>query len=263
MKISAIILADNREDIIESCLKSIQWADEIILVNLGSDDNTIKIAKEYQAKIIKGTGEYNFSRWRNQGAEKAKGDWLFYIDADERVSPELKKEIQQLAINNQQLTISGYNIPRKNYFLGKLFKTEWPDYQLRLIKKDCLHKWKGKLHETPDVKGETANLKNPLIHLSHRSLETSLENTLNWSFLEAENRLKSGHPKMTGWRFIRIVATGFWRQFFKRKVWREGTEGVIEGIYQVFSLFFSYYRLWEMQRKESLKESYKKIDKQI
>lgn len=268
-KISAIILADNRENIIEGCLKSLEWVDEIILVNLGSKDKTLVIAKKYECRIIRGGKEYNFSQWRNQGAKAAKGEWLLYIDSDERITSELKKEILS-TINNpqhqsvrgrQQLTISAYYLPRKNYFVGKEFKTTYPDYQLRLIKKKALIKWQGKIHETPDVRGKIGKLKNPLVHLSHRSLDLCLENTLKWSWLEAENRFKAGHSRMNSLRFLRIILTGFWDQFVRKKIWREETEGVIEGIYQVFSLFFTYVRLWEMQRGESLEKSYREIDK--
>ena len=261
-KISAIILASNREKIIEGCLKTLGWVDEIIMVDIGCQDESLKIAQKYKAKIVKGGGEYNFSLWRNKGAEKASSDWLFYIDTDERVTPELKKEIVKIVkLPNGQIV--GYQIPRKNYFLGREFKTVWPDYQLRLIKKDALISWQGKIHEQPEIKGETDKLKNPLIHLSHRSLESSIKNTLNWSKLEAENRFKAGHPKMTGWRFFRVLFTAFWDQFVKKKVWQEGTEGFIEGIYQVFSMFFTYYRLWQLQRREFLEKTYQKIDQEI
>lgn len=261
-KISAIILASNREDIIEGCLKTLGWVDEKILVDIGSTDKTLQIAKKYGCQIIEGSKEYNFSQWRNQGAKAAKGDWLFYVDTDERVTSKLKEEIVKI-VKLSDSQIVGYKIPRKNYFLGKEFKMVWPDYQLRLMKNAALISWRGKIHEQPKIKREIGKLKNPLIHLSHRSLETSIANTLKWSKLEAENRIKAGHPKMTGWRFLRVLFTGFWQQFIKKKIWKKGTEGVIEGIYQTFSLFFTYFRLWELQRKESLEDSYKKIDQEI
>ena len=259
--LSAIILTSNREDVIEDCLKSLDWVDEKIVVDLGCYDKSLEIAKKYKSKIIKGdkdynlkdstsvTAKYNFSKWRNQGAGAAKGNWLFYIDTDERVSAELAAEIKS-KIKNQKSKIKGYYIPRKNYFFGKEFKKEWPDYQLRLIKKKALVSWLGKVHETPKIKGRLGHLKSPLIHQAHRNLEACIANTLNWSKLEAELRYKAGHPKMTVFRFFSILFKGFKEQFIKKKLWKEGVEGVIEGIYQVFSLFFTYVRLWEMQNKK-------------
>lgn len=252
MKISAIILASNREEIIEDCLKSLTWVDEKILVDLGSTDKTLDIAKKYDCRIIKGVKEFNFSLWRSQGAKAAQGQWLFYVDTDERVDKKLQKEIQ---VQLKQSKIAAFKIPRKNYFWGKEFKSFYPDYQLRLIKKNALVKWQGKIHETPKIKGEIGCLKNPFTHLSHRSFNSSLKNTLNWSWLEAENRLKIGHPQMTVIRFFRIIFTGFYDQFVKKKIWREGIEGVIEGAYQVFSLFITYVRLWQLQKKEKGKKT--------
>jgi len=260
-KITVIVLAGKRQDMIEGCLKTLLWADEKILVSLEADNKTMKIAQKYGFKIVKGIREYNFSKWRNQGALASAGDWLIYVDSDERVTPDLKKEILG-KINQDKEKVNGYFIPRKNYFLAKEFKSEWPDYQLRLIKKKALVTWRGNIHETPEIKGETKKLKNYLVHLSHRSIKASLLNTIKWSKLEAENRFKTAHPRMTSWRFIRIFLTGVW-QFIKKRSWKEGVEGVIDGIYQLFSLFFTYVRLWEMQRGESLKKSYQKIDQKI
>lgn len=262
IKISAIILAGNRENIIKGCLKTLTWVDEIIVVGLNVKDNTLEIAKDYKAEIVKGAGQYDFSLWRNQGAKAAKGKWLLYIDTDERITPSLRDEIKN-KISNIKNKKNGYYIPRKNYFLGKLFKTEWPNYQLRLMKKKALIAWQGKIHETPKITGEVGKLENPLIHLSHRDIESALKNTINWSKLEAELRFKAGHPKMTGLRFIRILLSGFWQQFVKKKVWKNRTEGVIDGIYQMFSLFFTYVRLWEMQQEKSLKEKYQAIEEKI
>jgi len=93
-KISAIILADNHQGIIEGCIKRLTWVEEIILIDLGSKDKTIIIAKKHGARIIKGDNQYNFANWRNQGAKAAKGEWLLYIDTDERISAELTAEIK-------------------------------------------------------------------------------------------------------------------------------------------------------------------------
>jgi len=269
-KISAIILAGNRENLIEGCLKSILWVDEIIVVDLHSTDKTLLIAKKYNCSIIKGDEKYDFSQWRNQGAKAARTEWLLYVDTDERVTLGLKKEILN-NINNQPLDIkrkplvNAFYLPRENWFLGKEFKTTFPDYQLRLIKKSALIAWSGNIHETPKIKGKIDYLKNSLIHLAfnHQNLENAVLNTLNWSKLEAANRFKAGHPQMNGWRFLRILFTGFWNQFGKKRIWREGTEGIIEGIYQMFSLFFTYVRLWQMQRKESLERTYQKIEREF
>src|SRR3979411_44469 len=113
MKLSGIIIAKNAEDLLSDCLKSISFCDEIIVVDGGSTDKTNEIAKKFQAKIISGDVE-SFAEQRNIGLEQAIGDWVFYIDTDERVSAELKEEILRI-ISNKTNQYAAYKIKRKNF----------------------------------------------------------------------------------------------------------------------------------------------------
>lgn len=256
--ISAIIITKNEEAIICDCLKSIDWVDEIIVVDSGSTDNTIDAVKKCrQSKIYESDIRGDFSAWRNLGAEKATGDWLFYIDADERCPQKLASEIQsvvrdtdnQSLITNNNLFIA-YAIPRANIRLTKpLFHGGWwPDYVLRLMRKDSLIRWEGKLHEQPKIKGEVGRLKNHFIHLSHRgSLEHKVNTTIKYSITEAEQMFFTNHPPMNLPRFLSAMAREFWKRMFVYQGWKDGWEGIMEVIYQVFSVFISYARLWEMQ----------------
>ncbi len=258
MKISTIILFKNNEQTIAKCLETIKWTNEIIGIDIGSIDETDKIIKKYGGRVIKSKVKDDFSFWRNQGAKEAKGEWLLYIDSDERCTKELKEEITRNIETNGYVA---FRIPRRNFFLGKEFKSVWPDDMIRLIKKKKLKEWRGTIHETAEIDGKVTSLKTPLIHLTHLSLEQMLEKTIWWSKLEARNCFKSGHPKMNSWRFLRIFVTGLWENFGKRRLFREGVEGIIEGIYQTFSLFFTYVRLWELQNETEKK--YKKIEQKI
>ena len=247
--IAAIILTKNEEEMLPDCLESVKFCDEIIVVDDGSDDDTLKIAKRYKAKIVEAKG--GFSKKRNQGAKKAGSEWLFYIDADERATPLLRKEIEGV-IKKDGFT--AYAIPRKNILLGREMKHGgwWPDYVLRLIKKDALKEWQGKLHEQPKIKGETKKLKNPLTHISHRNLSDMVEKTNDWSDIEAELLYKVDHPKMTWWRFLSAGFREFWYRGIKKVGFLDGIPGVIEVLYQSFSKMITYAKLWEMQleRKE-------------
>mgnify|MGYP001594427404 CR=1 FL=1 len=260
--LSVIIIAGDVADEILPTLKGAkEFADEIIVVYNGSsgDGTTLKAVKPYATKIYQTNG-HDFSKWRNQGAQLATSDWLFYLDSDERVTPALAEEIKKV-INTSEF--SAYEISRFEIFLGKHL-SHWGDpWVLRLIKKDKLDKWVGKLHEQPKISGPIGKLKNQMVHLSHKNIDEKVANTLNWSKLEADMLLEAKHPQMVGWRFIRIILTEFSYRFFKQKLFMDGTEGMIEVIYQMFSRFITYVRLWEAQRKPSLKESYQKIDQQI
>ncbi len=259
MTLSVIVLGKNVAHEVVPTLKTVRFADEVIFVDTGSTDDTLKVIKPYVHKVIHTTG-HNFARWRNLGAKKAKGDWLLYIDSDERVPKPLAWEIRQTIENSSH---DAYRIHRFEILLGKHLR-HWPDsYVLRLIKVAALKKWTGKLHEQPQIEGSLGTLKGSLVHLTHKNLEEKLLNTLNWSKLEAEMLLKANHPPMKGWRFWRIIFTEFVNRFIKQGLWKDGNEGNIEVIYQMFSRFLTYVQLWQMQRSPSLKESYDKIDQKI
>lgn len=258
-KITIIILVNNVEAEVEAALISSQFADEIIAVDTGSTDNTLKICRKYEAKIVHSTGT-SFSKWRNDGASEAKGDWLLYLDSDERIPVKLASEIQKELQDPQH---QAYTISRYEVFLGKHL-AHWGDPRvLRLIKKDSLLKWEGKLHEQPKIIGSVGQLKHQMIHLSHKNIDEKLPNTLVWSKTEAELLLKSNHPPMAGWRFLRIMLTEFWDRCVKQGLWKDGTEGWIEIIYQMFSKFVTYERLWEIQRQPSLQKTYQQIDQEL
>ena len=259
MKLSIIILARNVAEEIVAAIKSSQFADEIVVVDTGSTDGTLEVCRKFGTKIVHATGN-SFAKWRNDGAKAAKGDWLLYLDSDERIPVRLAREILSTIENpvHQAYTISRYEV-----FLGSHLN-HWGDPRvLRFIQKSALKRWEGKLHEQPKIEGTIGDLRQQMVHLSHKNIDEKLPNTLQWSKIEAKMLLDSGHPPMAGWRFIRIMLTEFWDRCIRQGLWRDGTEGWIEIIYQMFSKFITYERLWEMQRKPSLKETYDNLDRQI
>lgn len=257
--ISVIILTKNVENEVLAAIKSVKFANEIIIVDTGSTDNTLSICKKMGAKIVHSAGT-DFSKWRNDGAKEAKGEWLLYLDSDERIPVKLAEEIIK-TIENQNF--SAYTISRYEIFLGAHLK-HWGDPRvLRLIAKNKLKKWVGKLHEQPLIDGEIGSLKNQMIHLSHKNIDEKMPNTQNWSIAEASLLLQANHPPMVWWRFIRVMFTEFWYRAVRQGLWKDGTEGWIEIIYQMFSKFIAYERLWEMQQKPTLKQKYDQIDKNI
>lgn len=254
-EISAIILTKNNEEIIVDCLESVKWVNEIVIVDDNSTDKTVQFAQKNElVKIFKAGSKDTFSGKRNLGAQDAKNEWLLYVDSDERVTPVLRKEIEEKI--NKDSGFAAYAIPRRNIRLTKElhFGGWWPDYVVRLIKKDKLKAWKGDLHEQPEIEGKVGYLKEALVHFSHRgSLENKLQNTINWSKIEAQKLYEANHPPMNIPRFLSAMWREFYFRMIKKQAFRDGTEGVIEAIYQVFSVFISYARLWEMQIHEKEK----------
>jgi glycosyltransferase involved in cell wall biosynthesis len=245
MNISAIIITKNEENLIADCIDSIGFCDEIILVDNNSIDRTADLAKKLGAKVVEANTS-DFSDLRNIGLKHSSGKWTFYIDADERASEELRKSI--LEVTKNEVKYSAFKIPRKNYYLGK---TEWPKIEKmeRLFLKDKLKSWKGELHETPIFEGEAGELGGYLFHFTHRNLTQMLEKTIKWSDTEARLRLRANHPKMTWWRFPRVMVTSFFDSYIKQKGYKAGTAGLIESIYQAYSSFVTYAKLWELQNK--------------
>lgn len=260
--LSAVILTRNEEERIKSCLESIKWVDEIVVVDDGSTDKTLEIAKKYGAKIF--TRELDsYANQKNFATSKATGDWLLYIDADERVLIPLKEEI--LSIVNSAEACSAYAISRRNVIYGQEEKygPYWPDWVIRLIKKGSFEKWEGDVHEQPKFSGKLCYSKNSFLHLTHRSVDQILLKDLRWSKIDAKLRFEARHPKMSSWRFLRILLTEMYNQGIKRRGFFAGTVGTIDSLMQTFSLFLSYIRLWEMQQKETLNKTYKDIDEKL
>ena len=252
--ISAIVVAKNEEEKIGECLDSVSWVDEILVVDSGSIDKTPDIARKKGAEVIR-VLKGGFSDWRNEGAKKAKGDWLLYVDADERVTPLLRKEIRRAVSNPKGKKL--FAIPRKNVILGKEMRHGgwWPDYVKRLMKKKFFKAWKGELHENPVVEGELGHLKNPLIHIKHDNLEEMVEKTNKWSEIEAKLMYQAKHPKMNAIRFISAMGREFWLRMVCHRAFLDGVKGIIYAIYQVYSKFISYAKLWEIQiQGERVKE---------
>lgn len=246
--ISAVIITKNEEKMIKGCLKSLSWVDEILVIDTGNTDKTNTIAKKYKAEVIKYTGKPNFSLWRNRGLKEAKGDWVLYIDADERVTPQLRKEIESLIDDSK---FNAYAIPRRNFIFGKEFKHcgQWPDYQKRLFRKNAFEKWVGDVHESPEFIGELGHLEEPMIHKKHETLSEMIEKTNDWSDIEAKLMFDAHHPAMNIPRFISAAFREFWLRMIKQMAFLDGGEGIIYGLYQVYSRFISYAKLWELQLK--------------
>lgn len=245
-KISAIIITKNEEKNIKDCLKSVSWADEVLMADSGSTDNTVKFANKLGARILEIKDVGSFANRRNQAAKAAKNEWLFYVDADERCTPELKREILK-RIQTDEFT--SYDIPRKNLIFGKWFRHggQWPDKVLRLMKKEALIVWHGKLHEQPKIKGKMGSLKAHMIHKKSSDLSAMVDKTNDWSEIEARLMYKAGHPKMNIIRFTTAMFREFWLRFVRQLAFMDGTKGIIYGLYQVYSRFISYAKLWEMQ----------------
>jgi len=231
LKVSVIILLGKEinKTLLKKCLASVNWCDEIIKVD---------------TKSIKGS----FSDWRNEGLRLSKGNWILYIDSDEEVTSSLQKEIVKI-VKDSNIKSNAYAIPRRNFIFGQEFKHggQRPDYQKRLFRKNAFDRWVGDLHEEPIFTGKLAHLKNSMIHHKDLNISQMIEKTNKWSEIEAKLMFDANHPRMNLVRFLSAGLREFYLRFIKQLCFLDGKNGVIYGIYQIYSRLISYSKLWEKQ----------------
>lgn len=252
--LSLIIIAGNAQETITQCLNSAKWAKEIILVAANSTDNTVKIAQKTIPHLVltQTTDEYNrnFTKWRNLGYNLATQPWIFYLDTDEVITPELKKEIITLITQSDPADKRYYVVPRFNHFLGHRVKYggTYPDYVKRLYPKKYFHGYTGVLHEEPIVDGELGYLQSPLLHYTHTDLTSMLAKSIVWTDNEATALFLSHHPPVVWWRILRMMLTKFWERLIVQSMWRDGIVGWISVVFEMYNTYIIYARLYEKQQ---------------
>lgn len=256
MKVSVVITAFNEERKIEDCLKSVKKiANEIIFIDSSSTDKTSEIAKKYTDKIFVKPNNLMLNTNKNFGFSKAKSNWVLSIDSDERLEDGLIDEILNL---DEESDIDGYYIPRKNIIFNKWIKnTGWyPDYQLRLFKKE-----KGKfdeehVHEMLRVTGQTVKLQNHIRHLNYDSISHFLEKTISiYTISEAEAKLRDGYEfKFSD--IYKMPVSEFTTRFFSNKGYKDGMHGLVLSLLMAFYHFVIFLRLWEKNNYKEKENSF-------
>lgn len=246
MSISVVISAFNEERKIEECLRSVGFADEIILIDNSSSDKTAQIAHKYTSKIFTRPNNPMLNINKNFGFSKASGDWILSIDADERVTPQLQNEIKRVLKNPKA---NGYWIPRKNIIFGKWIEhTGWyPDYVMRLFKKE-----KGKfptkhVHEFIDVEGQKEHLKNNLIHYNYDSFDQFLRKMPVYIESESKNLIENGYS-ISPSDAIRFPFEEFLSRFFAREGYKDGLHGLVLSLLMAFYHLGVFVNIWEKKK---------------
>ncbi len=250
--ISAVVLTKDEEGNIEECLKSLSFCEEIVVVDDYSSDKTVEKCQMSKVKcqIYRRRLNGDFAAQRNFALKKAKHKWVLFIDADERVTPELRSEIIQL-INNPMIRYSGYYLKRKDYMWGRELRYGETGTAglLRLAEKKA-GSWKRKIHEYWDIERPTYNLKNPLLHYPHPKLSDFIE-SINWmSSLHAEANLDEG-------KHSSVIKILFWplgkfiNNYLKKLGFLDGVQGFIIALMMSFHSFLAWSKLWLTQKKNN------------
>ncbi|MBL7150310.1 glycosyltransferase family 2 protein [Candidatus Microgenomates bacterium] len=248
MKISAVVLTKNEEKNIQECLKSLNFCDEIIIIDDCSTDKTRKIAKKLEVKVFTRSLNYDFASQRNFGLKKTNNDWVLFVDADERISPTLRAEI-----TNYKLQITdcfGFYIRRKDYFLGRwLNHGETANIKLlRLVKKGT-GQWKRKVHEFWQIeKGRVGVLRSPLLHYPHPSVSQFLEQINEYTNLNARCFYEKGQ-RFQFWQMLFYPQAKFLQNYCLRLGFLDGFPGFVMAFMMSLHSLITRIKLWEMEKK--------------
>jgi glycosyltransferase involved in cell wall biosynthesis len=259
--ITAVVITKNEQDMIEACLDCLTWCNEVLVIDNGSTDATSDLAEKKGAKIV--SFKHNsFARVRTEALKVVSSDWIVYIDADERVTPELAKEI---LVNIETGSYAALSVMRTNYFFGEKFEGGgWQtDKVTRVFLKPSVSGWQGSIHETPEYTGTEKTLSFPLIHFSHRTVVSGLYKSAAWTPLEAELFIKANEPPVTFAKIVKKGVSEFIKRAYLKKGYKDGTAGMIEALIQGINRMFVYMQVWELQQKPPIEKKYANLEKHI
>lgn len=253
MKLSVVINTKNAEKTLEASLKSVKFADEIIIVDMKSDDATLDIAKKYTNKIFSHKDVGYVEPARNFAIQKASGDWLLILDADEEVPSELKKTIQGIIASPEEETADSYYIPRRNFIFNKAIERTgwWPDYVLRLFKKGAVS-WSDEIHSVPITRGDVMELpavsEIAIIHHNYQHVDQYLSRLNKYTSIQAEelvSRLEERDLPITASFITRRFYSEFLSRFFAQNGYKDGTHGLTLSLLQGLSEVAVAAKAWE------------------
>lgn len=255
-KISACITCYNEEAKIRRCLASLTWCDEIVVVDSFSEDKTVDICKEftdrvYQHEWLGYIGQKNWVR------EKARFDWVLFVDADEEIPAALAQEIQAV-LEQGSLHYVGYRFPRQVYYLGRWIRHgAWhPDIKLRLFRRERGRSAGREPHDHVEVEGPVKTLKNPIWHYTYDDLHDHVGQINRFSSITAGEKFKEG----TRFRMLDMLLRPLWR-FFKgyilKRGFLEGFHGLVIGLVGAFEVAIKYAKLreFEIRRRKGQQSS--------
>lgn len=251
MSLSVAIITFNEERNLRRTLESLRGlADEVIVLDNGSTDRTVEIAREFGASVFVEPWK-GYAAQKNSAIDKAAGDWALSLDADEAVSPELAAELRDITQSAPAIPqVEGYWLPRKNLFMGRWIRRGgfWPDRKLRLFRRGKGRFEERPVHETMRVEGNTGTLRGALLHDAYPTLEGYIGQMNRYSSLGAEAAVASGKG---GFSLIDIVlrpALTFLYNYVFRLGFLDGREGLLLHLYHAGYVSWKYAKVWERSK---------------
>ena len=245
-KLSVTVITRNEAANIAAALESVSWADEIVVVDSESTDDTVAIARRFTSRVVVRPWS-GYIEQKNHAASLAANEWILSLDADERVTPELAEEIKA-TLSASPVTCEAFRMPRVTWHLGRWIRsTDWyPDHQLRLYDRGRAQ-WVGRyVHEAVDVNGTTGDLQHELQHFPFRDIADHLETIDRYTTLAARQMHERGRRA----RLIDLVAQpplAFLRNYIAKGGAAEGAPGAIISTMNAYYVFLKFAKLWELQ----------------
>ncbi len=246
MKISAVVITKNEENNVKGCLETLKWADEIVIIDSGSTDRTREIAAGFTEKIFTTSSDV-FSEKRTISFDKTSNDWILFLDADERITPELQNEILSLKTKEG---VYGYRLNRRNYCFGQWLKHSgvYPDKHIRLFNKIFASISPRIVHEGVEIKGNVGELSNDFIHFSYRDMTHMMDKINLYSTLEARENFEKNKQISKIGVFTHAISA-FLRVYISRKGFKDGRGGFFISFCYAMVNFLSLLKLLKLQGK--------------
>ena len=251
--ISVYVLTYNNRGTIEQCLKSLGWAEELVVVDSFSTDGTYEICQRYTDK----TYQREWTDHRDQyqyAANQTTHNWIMFVDADEEIPPELVEEIKK-GLEERKNDVDGFIAYRRTYYLGRWirFGGWYPDYEVRLYRRDK-GRWEGGLHAKIVVDGRVDSLKNQYLHYTYRNISDQIQTIDKYSQIAAEDMIESGE-KFSLFRLLFHPPFRFIKEYLFKSGFRDGLPGLIIIVSTMFYVFIKYAKLWELTRATKEKDN--------
>ena len=245
-KISAVITTWNEAVNLEECLSSLDFADEIVVVDMESTDNTVKIAKQYTDKVYRTSYTGYVEPARNFSIGKASGSWILIIDGDERIPPSLAEKLKEITRNDD---VDFVRVPRKNLVFGQWLKYSrwWPDYNIRFFKKGYVT-WQDTIHSVPITEGIGMNLdpepEYAIIHHHYRSIDEYITRMMRYTTQQSKELIDAGY-QFSLMDLVNKPVGEFLSRFFAGEGYKDGLHGLSLSLLQSFSMFVVYLKVWQ------------------
>ncbi|MDZ4165817.1 MAG: glycosyltransferase family 2 protein [Smithellaceae bacterium] len=247
--LSVAIITKNEAEKLPACLASVSFAEQVVVVDSGSTDATLEIARNFGCDTYEESW-HGFGPQKQLALDRCRCPWVLILDADERVAPEARREIEKIVTAPMPPSdITGYSFPRKNYFQGKWIKRMgwWPDRVTRLFWKEKGRMTDALVHEAVTVEGKVFPLSTPLEHLTESRLSHILRKIDHYSTLGAEEAFAVGKRSSILYALIRAKLT-FFHNYILRLGFLDGSEGLTLAMLDAFNKFFKYAKLAELTK---------------